>query len=141
MEGSHRRSGGAWRPRRDGSATWSKARDRLAAAGGLRGTLDAMLSDKNVYRSPQALGPAYEHPERLSDDSIERYLRPLVRTEQRTRDLQRFLAAFDNRQTRRRVELKGARIFFPEERSAEFNTELRAHWQEAEDNGRSDPQG
>ena len=43
----------------------------MAAAGGLRGTLDAMLSDKSVYRSPQALGPAYEHPERLSDDSIE----------------------------------------------------------------------
>ena len=43
----------------------------MAAAGGLRGTLDAMLSDKSVYRSPQALGPAYEHPEQLSDDSIE----------------------------------------------------------------------
>ena len=27
----------------------------MAAAGGLRGTLDAMLSDKSVYRSPQAL--------------------------------------------------------------------------------------
>ena len=71
----------------------------MAAAGGLRGTLDAMLADKSVYRSPQALGPAYEHPERLSDDSIETYLRPLVRTEQRTRDLQRFLAAFDNQHT------------------------------------------
>src|SRR5258708_5101392 len=35
----------------------------MAAAGGLRGTLDAMSSDKSVYRSPQALGPAYEHPE------------------------------------------------------------------------------
>jgi pimeloyl-ACP methyl ester carboxylesterase len=143
----------------------------MAAAGGLRGTLDAMLSDKSVYRSPQALGPAYEHPEQLSDDSIEKYLRPLVRTEQRTRDLQRFLAAFDNKHTlaiearlktlkaptlivwgtddvyfdlkwsrwladnipatRRRVELKGARIFFPEERWAEFNAELRTHWQVA----------
>jgi pimeloyl-ACP methyl ester carboxylesterase len=143
----------------------------MAAAGGLRRTLDAMLSDKSVYRSPQALGPAYEHPEQLSDDSIEKYLRPLVRTEQRTRDLQRFLAAFDNKHTlaiearlktlkaptlivwgtddvyfdvkwsrwladnipgtRRRVELKGARIFFPEERWAEFNAELRAHWQVA----------
>lgn len=140
----------------------------MAASGGLRGTLDAMLSDKSVYRSPQALGPAYEHPELLSDDSIEKYLRPLIRTEQRTRDLQRFLAAFDNKHTlaiedrlktlkaptlivwgtddvyfdvkwshwladnipatRRRVEFKGARIFFPEERSAEFNKELRAHW-------------
>jgi pimeloyl-ACP methyl ester carboxylesterase len=140
----------------------------MAAAGGLRGTLEAMLSDKSVYRSPQALGPAYEHPERLTDDSIEQYLRPLVRTEQRTRDLQRFLAAFDNEHTlaiearlktltvptlvvwgtddvyfdvkwsrwladtipgtRSRVELAGARIFFPEERWAEFNGELRAQW-------------
>src|SRR6202042_1252845 len=35
----------------------------MAAAGGLRGTIDALLSDKSVYRSAQALGPAYEHPE------------------------------------------------------------------------------
>jgi pimeloyl-ACP methyl ester carboxylesterase len=144
----------------------------MAAGGGLRGTLDAMLSDKSVYRSPQALGPAYEHVERLSDDSIEKYLRPLVRTEQRTRDLQRFLAAFDNKHTvaiearlktlkmptlivwgtddvyfdvkwarwladnipgtRLCVELKGARIFFPEERWQEFNKELRGHWQAAQ---------
>ena len=144
----------------------------MAAAGGLRRTLDAMLSDKHIYRSPQALGPAYEHPEQLSDDSIEQYLRPFVRSEQRTRDLQRFLAAFDNKHTlaiedrlktlqaptlivwgtddvyfdvkwsrwladnipgtRQRVELKGARIFFPEERWAEFNKELRAHWQAAQ---------
>jgi pimeloyl-ACP methyl ester carboxylesterase len=140
----------------------------MAAAGGLRGALEGMLADKSVYRSPQALGPAYEHPERLTDESIETYLRPLVRTEQRTRDFQRFLAAFDNVQTvrleshlrtlqvptlivwgtddiyfpvkwsrwladtipgtRRRVELEGARIFFPEERWAEFNRELRTHW-------------
>lgn len=155
----------------------------MAAAGGLRATLDAMLSDKGVYRSPQALGPAYEHPERLSDESIESYLRPLVRTEQRTRDLQRFLAAFDNRHTlaiesrlkslqaptlivwgtddvyfdvkwsrwladtipgaRRRVELQGARIFFPEERWAEFDRELRAHWLPAREdaNGGSESQG
>jgi pimeloyl-ACP methyl ester carboxylesterase len=144
----------------------------MAAAGGLRGTLEAMLSDKSIYRSPQALGPAYEHPERLTDESIDQYLQPLIRTEQRTRDLQRFLAAFDNEQTvavearlkklkaptlivwgtddvyfdvkwsrwladtipgtRRRVELKGARIFFPEERWAEFNRELREHWQAAQ---------
>ena len=144
----------------------------MAAAGGLRRALDAMLSDKSVYRSSKALGPAYEHPEELSDDSIEKYLRPLVRTEQRTRDLQRFLAAFDNKHTlaiedrlrtlkaptlvvwgtddiyfdvkwsrwladnipgtRRRVEFKDARIFFPEERWEEFNKELRAHWQAAQ---------
>jgi pimeloyl-ACP methyl ester carboxylesterase len=77
----------------------------MAAAGGLRRTLEAMLSDKSIYRSEQALGPAYQHPERVSDDSIETYLRPLIRTEQRTRDLQRFLAAFDNTHT---VAVEGA---------------------------------
>jgi pimeloyl-ACP methyl ester carboxylesterase len=30
--------------------------------------------------------------------------------------------------TKRRVELNGARIFFPEERANEFNKEVRAHW-------------
>jgi pimeloyl-ACP methyl ester carboxylesterase len=144
----------------------------MAAGGGLRGALDAMLSDKSVYRSPQALGPAYENPERVSDASIETYLRPFVRGEQRTRDLQRFLAAFDNKQTlaiqsqlrtfkmptlivwgtddvyfdvkwsrwladnipgtRRRVEFKDARLFFPEERWQDFNQELREHWQTAQ---------
>src|SRR5262249_15758000 len=144
----------------------------MAAWGGLRGTLNAMLADKNVYRSPKALGPAYEHPEQVKDDTIETYLCPLVESEQRTRDLQRFLAAFDNKHTlaiearlktlkaptlivwgtddvyfdvkwshwladnipgaRRRVELKGARLFFPEERWAEFNKELRAHWEAAQ---------
>jgi pimeloyl-ACP methyl ester carboxylesterase len=141
----------------------------MAAAGGLRGALEGMLADTNRYRSPQALGPAYEHPDQVTDETIERYLRPFLRSAQRTRDLNRFLSAFDNAQTvaieggleafraptlivwgtddvyfdvkwsrwladtipgvRRRVELKGARIFFPEERYAEFNAELRSHWQ------------
>jgi pimeloyl-ACP methyl ester carboxylesterase len=140
----------------------------MAAAGGLRGTLDAMLADKNVYRSAGALGPAYEHPDQVTDETIEIYLRPLVRTEQRTRDFQRFLAAFDSSHTvaveahlrtlqaptliawgtddvyfdvqwshwlaktipgtRKRIELRGARIFFPEERASAFNRELRSHW-------------
>jgi pimeloyl-ACP methyl ester carboxylesterase len=140
-----------------------------SANGGLRKTLEAMLGDKSVYRSPKALGPAYEHPETLSDDDIETYLRPFVRSEQRTLDLQRFMAAFDNKHTlaierqlkklkaptlivwgtddfdmkwsywlaetipstRRRLECKGARIFFPEERWAVFNEEVRARWQQA----------
>ncbi len=140
----------------------------MAAGGGLRGTLDAMLADKSIYRSPKALGPAYEHPQQLSDDSIETYLRPFVRSPQRIHDLERFLAAFDNKHTltiepqlktlkaptlivwgtddvyfpvkwshwlaanipgtRRRVEFKDARIFFPEERWQEFDRELREHW-------------
>lgn len=144
----------------------------MAANGGLHRTLEAMLSDKSIYRSPDALGPAYEDPARLNDEDIEAYLRPFVKSERRIRDLQRFLAAFDNKHTlaiedrlktlkaptlivwgtddvyfdvkwshwlaenipgtRRRVEFKGARIFFPEERWREFNKELREHWESAE---------
>jgi pimeloyl-ACP methyl ester carboxylesterase len=71
----------------------------MVAAGGLRDTLDAMLSDKSVYRSPGALGLAYEHPEKVTDETIETYLRPFVASEQRTRDLERFVLAFDNKHT------------------------------------------
>lgn len=141
----------------------------MAAKGGLPAKLEAMLADKSIYRSQAELGPAYEHPERLSDEDIETYLRPFTKTEHRVRELERFLAAFDNQHTlaiedrlkafnaptlivwgtddvyfdlkwshwlasnipgtRHRVELQGARLFFPEERWQEFNQELRAHWQ------------
>lgn len=140
----------------------------MVAAGGLRGALEAMLADKSVYRSAGALGPAYEHPDRVTDATIDTYLRSFLRTEGRLRDLERFLLAFDCRHTiaierslrtlqaptlivwgtddvyfdvrwshwladtipgtKRRVELRGARIFFPEERPEELNRELRAHW-------------
>jgi pimeloyl-ACP methyl ester carboxylesterase len=129
-------------------------------SGGLRDALEAMLADKNIYRSAEALGPAYEHPEKVTDETIEAYLRSLVRTEQRTCDLQRFLAAFDCKHTlaveaqlrdlkmptlivrgtddiyfdvqwsrwlaeaipstRRRIELKDARTFFP--KNARWNS-------------------
>src|ERR1700724_4023613 len=72
----------------------------MVKAGGLRDMLDAMLADKTIFRSPGALGPAYEQPETVTDEDIETYLRPLVRSEQRTRDLQRFVVAFENKQTR-----------------------------------------
>jgi pimeloyl-ACP methyl ester carboxylesterase len=71
----------------------------MVKAGGLRGTLDAMLSDKSIYRSLNALGLAYEHPEKVTDETIERFLRPFVVTQQRTRDLERFVEAFDNKHT------------------------------------------
>ena len=143
----------------------------MVAAGGLRATLEAMLADKSIYRSPGALGPAYEQPDRVTDEAIEIYLRPFLRSEDRLRDLERFLLAFDCRHTlaverslrtlkaptlivwgtddvyfdvrwshwladtipgtRRRVELPGARIFFPEERAEALNRELRAHWEAA----------
>lgn len=67
----------------------------LSASGGLRGALETMLSDKNFYRSANALGPAYEDPKDVADETIEMYLRTHLASEQRTNDLKRFLAAFD----------------------------------------------
>jgi pimeloyl-ACP methyl ester carboxylesterase len=139
----------------------------MTRSGGLRDTLSAMLNDKKIYRSQQALGPAYEHPEKVSDEDIETYLRPFVRSEQRIRDLERFVVAFDNMHTvavesrlrqlraptlivwatddvyfpvkwadwlaetipgaKKPIKLEGARIFFPEERPAEFSRLLRDH--------------
>jgi pimeloyl-ACP methyl ester carboxylesterase len=140
----------------------------MVAGGGLGDALAAMLGDRNIYRSAGALGPAYEHPDAVTDATIDAYLKPHVRTPQRTRDLARFVGAFDNkhtvsveaklrkvaapalivwgdddvyfpvkwsewlantlRATKKRVVLKGARIFFPEERYDRFNEELRAFW-------------
>jgi len=141
----------------------------MVAAGGWSGTLKAMLADKEVYRT--ALAPAYEHPEAISDEEIEVYLRPLASAPKRIGEFERFVGAFDNRHTLaieaqlrqftaptlitwgtddvyfdvrwsrwlekaipgtcKRVEFDGARIFFPEERAAAFNRELRAHWNAA----------
>jgi pimeloyl-ACP methyl ester carboxylesterase len=143
----------------------------LSAAGGLPDAIDAMLADKDVFRSAQALGPAYEHPEQVDDATIEAYLRPHRASAQRTADLARFLAAFDCRHTvaveaglrrlsaptlvawgtddayfgiewshwlaqtipgtRKRIDIEGARLFFPEERWMELNSELLDHWRAA----------
>ncbi|WP_394823194.1 alpha/beta fold hydrolase [Pendulispora albinea] len=140
----------------------------MAAAGGLPGALERMLADKPFYRSEAALGPAYERAADVADETIEAYLRPLTRSPDRVRDLERFLAAFDSEHTVRiegalrklhkptlivwgtddvyfpigwadwlaktipgpctKVQLDGARLFFPEERWSEFNAALRSHW-------------
>ncbi len=140
----------------------------MVAAGGLSKALNAMIADKSIYRSQDALGPCYEDAETATDEDIEIYLRPHLRNEQRTRDLERFIGAFDHKHTlaiepqlRRLmaptllvwgtddvyfpvkwshwlaetipganppVELPGARLFFPEERSEAFNRLLRGHW-------------
>jgi len=71
----------------------------MVKVGGLRNTLEAMLSNKAVYRSPDALGPAYEHPENVADETIETFLHPFVATDQRTHDLERFVNAFNNKYT------------------------------------------
>src|ERR1700720_4622936 len=52
----------------------------------------------SVHPAPR--GPGYERPGIVTDEDIETYLRPLVRTEQRIHDVQRFVEAFDNKHTR-----------------------------------------
>ena len=143
----------------------------MVAQGGLKDTLTAMLADKAVFRSAQALGPCYEDPDQVADATIETYLRPHLATPQRLHDLERFVGAWDNSHTvsieprlrqleaptlivwgdddiyfdarwgrwlkdsipgaQRLVELKGARLFFPEERPGPFNQDLRVFWQGA----------
>jgi pimeloyl-ACP methyl ester carboxylesterase len=71
----------------------------MVAAGGLPDTLRAMLDDKSIFRSAQALGLAYERPQAVADETIETYLRPHLRSAARTRDLERFVNAFDCRHT------------------------------------------
>ena len=71
----------------------------MVSGGGLRDTLNVLLANKAVYRSQEALGPAYERPEKVTDEDIETYLRPFVRNDQRTLDLQRFVTSFDNKHT------------------------------------------
>src|SRR5262249_22691082 len=67
----------------------------MAAAGGLKDTLSAMVDNKAVFRSPETLGPCYENPMSGSDEAIDIYLKPFLRTPQRPKDFERFLAAFD----------------------------------------------
>ena len=144
----------------------------MSAAGGLRDTLQALMTDKAIYRSPGALGPAYEDPAKVTDATIDMYLRTHVESDQRLHNLERFLADFDCSHTvavkdglkrlqaptliawgtddvyfdvrwshwlaetipgaRRRIDIDGGRLFFPEERWRDFNDELRAHWRAAE---------
>src|SRR6202007_3091238 len=70
---------------------------QMVADGGLPDTLKAMLADKAVFRT--ALAPAYEHPERVTDETIETYLRPLAATPQRTEQVEGFVGAFCNSHT------------------------------------------
>jgi pimeloyl-ACP methyl ester carboxylesterase len=69
----------------------------MVAAGGLRETLSAMLADKSVFRG--ALGPCYENPAAVTDDTIEAYLWPYFASPNRIRGLERFVGAFDCAQT------------------------------------------
>ncbi|HTC76142.1 MAG TPA: alpha/beta hydrolase [Edaphobacter sp.] len=48
------------------------------------------LNDKNLARSAKGLGSAYTYPDRLTDETIETYLRPLVETPLRRSQLDQY---------------------------------------------------
>jgi pimeloyl-ACP methyl ester carboxylesterase len=65
--------------------------------GGLRGLLESMHADAGMARA--ALGVGFEHPERLSDDTLRGFIAPLLASDERVANLERFFAAMDCRQT------------------------------------------
>jgi pimeloyl-ACP methyl ester carboxylesterase len=65
--------------------------------GGLRSLLESMSADPAMARA--ALGVGFEHPERLSDEALRGFLQPLLASDARVRNLERFFAAMDCRQT------------------------------------------
>jgi hypothetical protein len=69
-----------------------------AAAGQLGPALRAMLADVAFARSA-GFGSAYARPEGLTAETVATYLGPLVASPEALRNLERFLATFDNAQT------------------------------------------
>jgi pimeloyl-ACP methyl ester carboxylesterase len=70
---------------------------RLAKEGGLGPVGRRMLEDVDFARTGFATG--FEHPDRLSAEDFRTWLEPLFESEASTRNLERFIASFDNRQT------------------------------------------
>jgi haloalkane dehalogenase len=57
--------------------------------------IGAQLNDKELARSERGLGVAYEHPDRLSDETIEFYLRPLLQSPLRKKQLDQYTVALE----------------------------------------------
>jgi pimeloyl-ACP methyl ester carboxylesterase len=70
---------------------------RLAKQGGLGPIGRRMLDDLSFARSSFAAG--FEYPEQLSPEDFRIWLEPLFESPASTRNLERFIASFDNRQT------------------------------------------
>jgi pimeloyl-ACP methyl ester carboxylesterase len=66
----------------------------LAQNGQIAATIQRVFDEPEFGK--QLLGTAYEHPEALSADAIDFYLRPWLATPQAAQDLERFLTGFDN---------------------------------------------
>jgi pimeloyl-ACP methyl ester carboxylesterase len=69
----------------------------LAAQGQLGNLGQCMLTDIEFART--SFSRAYEHPERISEETFRTYLAPLYSTPEATRNLERFVASQDCRHT------------------------------------------
>jgi pimeloyl-ACP methyl ester carboxylesterase len=69
---------------------------QVVLGGGLRGLLES-IRDPDAARA--ALGVGFEQPERLSDDTLRGFLEPLLASDARVKNLERFFQAMDCRQT------------------------------------------
>jgi pimeloyl-ACP methyl ester carboxylesterase len=70
---------------------------RLAKQGGLGAVGQRMLEDVAFARASFAGG--FEHPDQLSIEDFQTWLEPLFATPTSTRNLERFIMSFDNKQT------------------------------------------
>jgi pimeloyl-ACP methyl ester carboxylesterase len=70
----------------------------LARAGAVAEMWGALIQDADLARSPEGLGALYEHPEGLSDDTLDVYLSPPVADEATARTLERFLISLSEDQ-------------------------------------------
>jgi pimeloyl-ACP methyl ester carboxylesterase len=70
---------------------------KLAKQGGVGPIGRRMLEDIAFARQSFAIG--FEHPDQLSENDFRTWLGPLFASETSTRNLERFIAGFDNRQT------------------------------------------
>jgi pimeloyl-ACP methyl ester carboxylesterase len=84
----------------------------MVAAGGLTETLRKMAKDKTRFRAPDGLGGAYQHPRLVTDEEIDAFLDPFFTDPARHQALERFILAFDNKQTVR-IEKKLQKLTVP----------------------------
>jgi pimeloyl-ACP methyl ester carboxylesterase len=74
---------------------------QLAKAGQLGKTLAGLLANPDAARSQRGLGVAFQFAERLADDVLGTYLRPIAASPERQARVDRYAAAMDHEQTLR----------------------------------------
>lgn len=67
----------------------------LARQGQLVPVLRAVLDDIDIARTPAGLGAAFERPESITEDTVQRYLGPLFEDEARVRAVEGYVANMD----------------------------------------------